>query len=279
VTDLSTLQTWMQAVVGGDAWSLDEAIAAAAGHGVDCETAIVGSDRLSAKQRLEIYLVSYRARLIECLRAEFPVLRRFVGDQVFDLFAGAYLGAHPPSSYTLFDLGAGFADFLEATRPQPHDGRGTLDALPASLARLERALAESERAPGVEARADALVLPLFDIVYLHALRLKTPASLKLLQLDFDFAGLLVDVAADRPHGMPLAAETSFAVARSRYRVRAHKLDSWSFAFLRRLGEQGNSVHGAIAGAASEVGAAPDALGAQVLAWMPFAFDAGFVESI
>lgn len=277
MTDLSTLQIWMQAVVGGDAWSLDEAIAAAADYGVDCETAIVGSERLSAKQRLEIYVVSYRARLIECLRAEFPVLRRFVGDQVFDLFAGAYLGAHPPSSYTLFDLGVGFADFLEATRPQPHDGRGTLDALPASLARLERALAESERALGVEARADALALPLFDILYLHALRVKTPESLKLLQLDFDFSGLLADAAAERPPGMPLVADTPVAVARSRYRVRAHKLEAWSFAFLRRLGAQGCGVPEAIADVASELGAAPDALGARVLAWLPFAFDAGFVE--
>lgn len=276
MTDLCTLQTWMQDIVAGDAWTLHEAIEAAVGHGVDCDAEIVGSERLSARQRLEIYVSSYRARLIECLRAEFPVLRRFVGDQVFDLFAGAYLGAHPPSSYTLFDLGAGFADFLEATRPQPNDGAGTLDALPASLARLERALAEAERARGIEAGADAPPTPAFDIVYLHALRLRTPASLKLLLLDFDFAGLLADVAADRPPGLPAAGETRVAVARSRYRVRVHTLEPWSFCLLRGLGAQNGNVRDAISDAARESDTAPDTLGARLLAWLPFAFDAGFV---
>lgn len=281
MTDLATLQNWMQDVVAGDAWTLDEAISAAAGHGVDCEAAIVGSTRLPARQRLEIYVSSYRARLIECLRAEFPVLKRFVGDQVFDLFAGAYLGVHPPSSYTLFDLGAGFAAFLEAARPQPHDGRGTLDALPASLARVERAIAESERASGVEANADANVHPLsavpwFDIVYVHALRLKTPASLQLLSLDFDFSMLLADVAADRPYDMPRAADTLVAVARSRYRVRVHTLERGAFAFLRQLGIQGRNVREAISLVARELDLAHDALGAQLLAWLPFAFEAGFV---
>lgn len=276
MTDLATLQTWMQDIVGGDAWTLDEAIAAAAGHGVDCDAAIVASERLTARQRLDIYVMSYRARLIECLRAEFPVLRRFVGDQVFDLFAGAYLGAKPPSSYTLFDLGTGFADFLEAARPQPNDGRGTIEALPASLARLERAFAESERAPGVEATADSPALPPFDIVLLHAARLKTPASLKLLQLDFDFEDLLADVAADRPCAMPVAVDTPIAVARSRYRVRMHKLDSGSFSFLRLLGIEGRAVQDTIAEVAAEEGASPGEVGARLLTWLPFAFEAGFV---
>lgn len=285
MTDLATLQNWMQAVVAGDAWTLDEAISAAAGHGVDCESAIVGSARLPARQRLEIYVSSYRARLIECLRAEFPALKRFVGDQVFDLFAGAYLGVHPPSSYTLFDLGAGFPAFLESARPQPHDGRGTLDALPASLARVERAFAESERAPGVEANTDASIdasvhvrsaVPLFDVVYAYALRLKTPASLQLLSLDFDFSTLLADVAADRPYDTPRAVETLVAVARSRYRVRMHNLERWSFAFLRQLGTPGCNVRDATSQVADELGLTHDAVGAQLLAWLPFAFEAGFV---
>lgn len=276
MTDLATLQTWMQEVVGGDAWTLDEAIASAARHGVDCDAAIVGSERLAAKQRLEIYLLSYRARLLECLRAEFPVLRRLVGDQVFDLFAGAYLGAHPPSSFTLFDLGAGFADFLEATRPQPNDGRGTLDALPASLARLERAFAESERAEGVEAGIDAHSPMPFDIVFLHATRLKRPTSLKLLLLDFDFSDLVAEVAAQRPHEMPRPGETPVAVARNGYRVRMHKLEPWSFSFLALLEVEPRSVRDVIAEVSNALQASQGRIGAQLLAWLPFAFDAGFV---
>ncbi|WP_206956584.1 HvfC/BufC N-terminal domain-containing protein [Trinickia acidisoli] len=274
--DLATLQHWMQDVVAGESWTLDDALSVAAQYGIDCDAAIVGTERLPARQRLEIYVVSYRMRLIECLRAEFPVLRRFVGDQVFDLFAGAYLGAKPPSSYTLFDLGAGFADFLEAARPQPNDGRGTLEALPASLARLERAFAEVERAPGIEGGERSLFPAPFDIVLLHALRLRAPASLRLLRLDFDFSSLIAAVAADQPFSNPAAGDTHVAVARSHYRVRLHRLEPWSFSFLSLLGDTEGSVRDLIPSVAGELGRAQDEISAQLLMWLPFALDAGLL---
>lgn len=266
----------MQDVVSGESWTLDDALSMAAQYGIDCDQAVVGTERLPARQRLEIYVVSYRMRLIECLRAEFPVLRRFVGDQVFDLFAGAYLGAKPPSSYTLFDLGAGFADFLEAARPQPNDGRGTLEALPASLARLERAFAEVERAPGIEGSERSPFHAPFDIVLLHALRLRAPESLRLLRLDFDFSNLIAAVAADQPFGTPAAGDTLVAVARSHYRVRLHRLEPWAFLFLSLLGEEEIGVRELIAGVAGELGQGPGEIGARLLTWLPFALDAGLL---
>ena len=110
----------------------------------------------------------------------------------------------------------------------------------------------------------------------YALRLKTPASLQLLSLDFDFSTLLADVAADRPYDTPRAVETLVAVARSRYRVRMHNLERWSFAFLRQLGTPGCNVRDATSQVADELGLTHDAVGAQLLAWLPFAFEAGFV---
>jgi hypothetical protein len=77
-------------------------------------------------------------------------LRLLVGDQVFDLFASAYIAALPSRSYSLYGLGAGFADFLEATRPEG-TGPASIEAIPASLTRLERAMAEAQRAVGTEA--------------------------------------------------------------------------------------------------------------------------------
>ncbi len=274
--DLAALQYWMLEVVAGESWTLDDALGSAARFGIDCDATVVGTARLSARQRLAIYVDSYRMRLIECLRAEFPVLRRFVGDQVFDLFAGAYLGARPPSSYTLFDLGVGFADFLEAARPQPGEGRGTLEALPANLARLERAFAEVERAPGVEVSQQSPFPAPFSIVLLHALRLRAPESLRLLRLDFDFSNLIAAVAADQPFGTPAACDTLVAVARSHYRVRSHRLEPWSFSFLSLLGGEGRSVRELIPCVAGELGRAQDEIGARLLTWLPFALDAGLV---
>lgn len=141
--DLGRLQHWLQHRIVGDAAPPPELPPVG-------EPDIRGSAAFPARQRLAVYAQSYALRLIECLREEFPVLRLLVGDQVFDLFAGAYIAAQPSRSYSLYGLGAGFADFLEATRPAG-TGPASLEAIPASLARLERAMAEAQRAVGTEA--------------------------------------------------------------------------------------------------------------------------------
>lgn len=89
---------------------------------------------LAATDRLAIYSRGYAARLLECLRASFPLLRELTGDQVFDLFAYAYIRAHPPAGYSLADYGKNFPDFLDAT--QPADAT-EITALPAAVARLD----------------------------------------------------------------------------------------------------------------------------------------------
>src|SRR6185503_263967 len=107
------------------------------------------------------------------------------------LFGSSYLAACPPSHFSLYALGARFADHLEATRPA-EDEPGAPSALPAALARLERARAEAQRAEGVENRsgpdagADSALMP--------GVRLRLPDSVRLLRLDFDFLPLIA--AAD-----------------------------------------------------------------------------------
>lgn len=44
-----------------------------------------------APARLDIYARGYVLRLLECLRAEFPILLALVGDQVFEMFASSYV--------------------------------------------------------------------------------------------------------------------------------------------------------------------------------------------
>ncbi len=87
---------------------------------------------------------------MECLAAEFPACGPWPAEQVFDLFAAGYIAERPSTDASLYGLGAGFADYLEATRPPGDDGPGALSAMPADLARLDRARAEVQRAAGVE---------------------------------------------------------------------------------------------------------------------------------
>src|SRR3954468_429825 len=101
---LADLQAWMQSVI-------------LAGGAEGARARVRDGNRLTAEARVGIYAGGYRLRLIECLRAEYPLLRRLAGPPAFDLFAQGYIAARPSRSYTLYDFGAGFADYLEASRP------------------------------------------------------------------------------------------------------------------------------------------------------------------
>ncbi len=267
---LADLQAWLQTRVTAGVWDLPEDPAA----GPLAAEVVVGSGPLSPRARLAIYARSYVLRLAECLRAEFPTLAALVGDEVFNLFAGAYLGARPSTSPSLYDLGGGFADYLAATRP-PGVG-GALAALPADLARLERAIAESGRALGLEGEPPAP--PLDPALLLQpGVRLRTPATLRLLRLGFDFTEALAAARAGARPSPPPACETLVAVARRRYAVRVHMLEPWAFAWLEAL-SAGGDAHTATRAAAEACGRPVSEVLARLLVWLPAGVEAGFVAA-
>lgn len=258
---LAALQSWLM-----------EAIVAGAAPAASVRDHIVGDDRLAAAGRLAVYARGYRTRLLESLREEYPALHLLVGDTVFDLFADSYIAARPPRHYSLYELGAGFADHLEATRPR--EGGGPLAALPAQLARLERARAEVGRAEGVERDSGPALLA--DAAMLPGLRLKLPDSVRLLRLDFELAPL---IEASETGGAPLVPEMKenfVAVARSHYRLRLHALERWRHAWLAALGPDGGEVHEAASTAARASGRDGGAVIADLVLWIPAAAAAGLV---
>jgi hypothetical protein len=269
--DLAGLQAWLQGRVTAGVWDLPED----SGAGPLAAEVVVGSGRLPPRARLEIYARSYVLRLAECLRAEFPVLEAMIGGEVFNLFAGAYLGARPSRSPTLYDLGAGFADYLAATRPP--DAAGPLAALPADLARLERAIAECGRAEGLEGAPPSPPLDPAARLFQPGARLATPATLRLLTLSFDFTDTLAAHRAGERPAPPPARPTLVAVARRRYAVRTHVLEPWSFAWLAAL-KSGADAQAASAAAARACGLAPSEVLARLLVWLPGAAEAGFVAA-
>ncbi|MBS0295308.1 MAG: putative DNA-binding domain-containing protein [Proteobacteria bacterium] len=244
---LDELQAWLLAQVSGGTWGAGEAAA----------EVVVSSNVLSAEERLGIYARSYVARLAECLKAEFPVLLALVGESVFNLFAGAYLSAHKPWSYSLYDLGAGFPAYLDASRPKPDTGPGTLDALPASLARLERAMAEAHRAEGPETSGG---LDAAHLLIDPTIPLRAPETLRLLRLDFDLLPTLAQGHADRRPDPPTPGKHLVAVARNHWRVRVHPLEPWAFDWLARLQQTGEAEAG----------------DPRLMTWLPRAAEAGLV---
>ena len=259
---LAELQSWaLEAIAGGGA------PAGAA------RLRVVGDARLSAEDRLAIYAVGYRARLLQSLRDDYPALRRLVGDTVFDLFATGYIAARPPRHFSLYELGAGFADYLEATRPQ---AGGELTALPAALARLERARAEVGRAEGVERLAAAP--PTAAAAMLPGLRLGLPDSVRLLACDFDLVPLIEASERGGEAVVPAPGEHWLAVARSRWRVRVHRLEHWQFSWLEALGRDGGELHEAARSAVRTSGRDGGALLADLALWLPAAAAAGLVTA-
>ena len=93
------------------------------------------------------------ARLLECLREEFPVLKHALTEEVFDTFAVGYLQHYPSRSYTLFDLGKNFPQYLADTSPSDDMEDGPLASWPdflIDLATLEWTFNEVFDGPGAE---------------------------------------------------------------------------------------------------------------------------------
>jgi len=63
---------------------------------------------------LQVYRTAWRARLIEALRANYPVLHRVLGDEAFESLADRYLSAHPSQNRSIRWLGDRLPAYLAA---------------------------------------------------------------------------------------------------------------------------------------------------------------------
>lgn len=123
---LDVVQQWFQAVITHpdgveDGIESDQAQQRIHLTRDELEKVITRSKKLSAPERLSIYANAYYARLLECLAECFPILKRTVGEEVFNGFAFGYLQDYPSKSYTLGRLDEHFAQYLDDTRPDRED--------------------------------------------------------------------------------------------------------------------------------------------------------------
>ena len=269
---LALVQHWMKSVLTERGHFVEKLESAAEQHGLLIEDVVAERRDLSARERLNIYASGYVARLLECMHADFPVLRRFMGDAVFDAFAKAYIVTAPPHSPSLYDLGAGFAQFLDETKPTAGDQMIALLDLPSEIARFERARTEVMRAHGNEndPRSTENFSPLE--VLSHELKLQATPCLRLLDLKF----ALADFFETDQSGQPDQRRSFIAIGRSDYRVNVREVEPWQFAFLRAC-ESPVSAHVAARQAAEESGTEPSFVLAHLVLWLPNATQSGFLR--
>lgn len=185
----------------------------------------VATGGASAAERIAVYREGVAERLLQSLRAEYPALRRWLGEELFDLFARGYLEAHPPRSYTLGDLGDRFPDHLAATRPAGADPQ--LD-LPVELARAERLRVEVARLPGVEGDDPAW----FDAENVLA-RARLAPNVRWLETSFPLASLL-NADPGAPAVPPRPEPSLLVVSRREHRVVFADATKWQARFLARV---------------------------------------------
>ena len=91
------------------------------------------NDRLTGRERLEIYNRQYWYRILDSLWEDFPGLRAIVGDDAFERICRVYLTDHPSQSFTMRDLGCNLEGWLRRRPAFTGDRR----ALALDMVRLE----------------------------------------------------------------------------------------------------------------------------------------------
>lgn len=191
---------------------------------------------LTPVQALAIYQRAYIARLLDCLRADYPILRQYLGTQLFDHFATEYIQTFPPTSYSLFDLGKNFANHLQQSCPDLaslNQQDKVIHQLPIQIAIAERLRIRAARAIGLEQRQ--LNEPDYHTLQ-HAKGIALSIS--------DACGLmsahaaLLDVLSGENRELSYVNidRIYLAISRCNYRIRTDSLQVWQYHFLDLLAQ-------------------------------------------
>lgn len=192
------------------------------------ERELLPSRSLDAAERLAIYQRGYRLRLLECLQADFPAVRRIAGDERFGELVGGYLERHPSRHWSLNPLGHAFALYLEREAP-----RGPRIGLLAELARLEWAMQEVFDAPASSALA-ADELQRTAPGDWTRLRFAPVEALRLLAFEHRCNAIATAVRRDEPLPPLGRKRTCVVVYRKDWAVWRMDLDPLQFALLAAL---------------------------------------------
>jgi hypothetical protein len=178
-----------------------------------------------AARRFRIYRNNARMALIEALAANYPVVRKIVGEPAFGTLAQAYAADRPSRARTLNFYGADFAHFVAGYAPLRD-----LSYL-ADVARTERAVLEARHA------ADAAPLDPAMVAALATARLVAHPAARLVWSDYPVADIWNAHTGDASGNDDLVFTTGAAaalIARPGLTVAVSALDAATAAFADAL---------------------------------------------
>jgi len=242
---LSQLQHWMQSVIthpsGIEAGASSEAANVALGAKVDdLDEVVCRSQRLSSADRLRVYGNAYFARLLECLRAEFPAMVQVLGEDAFDGLTYGYLLEYTSPSYTLSRLAAELPNHLAQTRPPREadieDNTPDFADFLIDLATLERTYSEVFDGPGPEQTPTLRPADLegLSVEQFAESRIVLHDCVRLLELRFPVHEYATAVRHGQEPDFPKARLTHLVVTRRDYLVRRFEVSPIQFALLAAL---------------------------------------------
>jgi len=227
---LASLQRWMQEVVVHPG-SVMEAIASpSAEREIPADRlgdVVLPSHSLTAAERVGIYHGMYMMRMEEALAADYPLIRRFLGERAFAELVRDYVQSYPSRSYTLNRLGDHLPRFLA------EEHRGPNAELLSDLARFELAMTEvydEQESPTLGGQELAEVPP--DAW--GGLSLRPIAALRMLELRFSVVPHLEAYHRDHPSPRPRRRATWIVVYRRDYSVSRLELSRAEHDTLRAL---------------------------------------------
>lgn len=195
-------------------WMLS-AITGAEADAADPERFIKPGPRMDPAACLDVYRSAYRARLVECLVDDYPVLARTLGAERFEALAVAYLDRFPSSSPNLNGFGARLPGYC---REAPPALLGPLAPFASELAALEWSLVEVLHARASEP-LDVSVLEAASPLHWATARFVASHAVRLLRFEHPVdAYYQASLERDRCPDVPGPAPSATLVYRTDLRV-------------------------------------------------------------
>ncbi|MBB5395740.1 putative DNA-binding domain-containing protein [Mucilaginibacter sp. AK015] len=277
--DTALLQNWLRTIVMAPGYLTQKIGLANRLYRLHEGDVVAEEGEASVHARLNVYSSGYMLRLLDCMYADYAISKKFMGDELFDQFAKAYLMYHPSTSFTLYDLGKYFPDFLDKTKPQFPEGEdGSCYDIPAALARVERARQVAMRAPGTEDNATNKNQVDLQGTLFGTFNVSVPGCLQLLELEFPMKAFFEAVYRDEAYELPPPQKTFMAVSRKNYHIVLEEITETQYRLLDECRNH-TTFYEAISAVSVSQRVPTSDLMADACLWVPYFCKCGFIEVV
>src|SRR5688572_6338367 len=234
---------------------------------------IAGNARVSPVEQLEIYREQYWLRHTGSLVEDFPGVSGVLGQSDWERLVEEYLVAHPPTTFSLRELGQNLPDFAERRAWLPHR------ELIVDMARLEWAYVEVFDAPDLPPIDPERLSRVPEDAW-ESVRLVVHPALRLLQVGYPVVELRkrLIVATDEPIPLPDPQTRELAICRRNLVIEHELLDPGAFALLSKL-SRSMPLGDACESTANDLRLTPEAVARDLETWFATFTARGYIVDL